>query len=184
MTRATAISIASAYQVQRALKRKTLGLLLTLFASTLHAAEKPNIIFIMTNDTVIEHIPLDQVITRSTDESIRFIEEQSKTAEPFFLYLALGSPHTPIVPSDEWGGKSGIGIYGDFVMETDHATVRVLETLDRLKIADNTLVFFTAELTLLLEAAVSNGRTTSGTKQKNDAKVVIWKDGAGAFAST
>ncbi len=97
------------------------------------------------NDEVVEAIPLDQVITRSTEHSIRFIEEQAKTPEPFFLYLALGSPHTPIIPSDEWVGKSGINTYADFVMETDHATVRVLETLDRLNISDNTLVFFTTD---------------------------------------
>lgn len=97
------------------------------------------------NDEVTETIPLDQVITRCTEHSIRFIEEQSKTPGPFFLYLALGSPHTPIIPSDEWVGKSGIGTYGDFVMETDHSTVRILETLDRLKLAENTLIFFTTD---------------------------------------
>jgi len=97
------------------------------------------------NDEVTETIALDQVITRSTEHSIRFIEKQSKTPDPFFLYLALGSPHTPIVPSDEWVGKSGITTYADFVMETDHATVRILETLDRLGIADDTLVFFTTD---------------------------------------
>jgi len=97
------------------------------------------------NETVIEHIPLDQVITRCTAESIRFIEKHSKANQPFFLYLALGSPHTPIVPSDEWVGKSGIGTYGDFVMETDDSTVQVLNALDRLGIADNTLVFFTSD---------------------------------------
>lgn len=97
------------------------------------------------NDKVAETIPLDQVISRCTDQSIRFIEEQAKTPKPFFLYLALGSPHTPIVPSEKWVGKSGIGTYGDFVMETDHVTVRILEALDRLKLADNTLVFFTSD---------------------------------------
>jgi arylsulfatase A len=97
------------------------------------------------NDVVTEHIPLDQVITRLTERSIHFIEEQSKASEPFFLYLALGSPHTPIVPSDEWVGKSGISLYADFVMETDHSIVRVLETLDRLNIANHTLVFFTSD---------------------------------------
>jgi len=97
------------------------------------------------NDTVTETIPLDQVIARSTAESVRFIEEQAKHGKPFFLYLALGSPHTPIVPSDEWVGKSGIGTYGDFVMETDDVTVRILNALDRLGIAANTLVFFTAD---------------------------------------
>lgn len=97
------------------------------------------------NDRVVETIPLDQVIARETEESMGFIEEQAKAATPFFLYLALGSPHTPIVPSEKWYGKSGINSYADFVMETDHAVVQVLETLDRLGIADDTLVFFTSD---------------------------------------
>jgi arylsulfatase A-like enzyme len=97
------------------------------------------------NDTVIESIPLDQVIRRSTGESLRFIEERAKASEPFFLYLALGSPHTPIVPSDEWVGKSGVNLYADFLMETDNVTVQILNALDRLGIADNTLIFFTAD---------------------------------------
>jgi arylsulfatase A-like enzyme len=97
------------------------------------------------NDVITENIPLDQVITRCTEQSIRFIEEKSKASEPFFLYLALGSPHTPIVPSEKWVGKSGINTYADFVMETDHATVQILDALDRLKIADNSLIFFTAD---------------------------------------
>lgn len=97
------------------------------------------------NDEVTEHIPLDQVITRLGDRSIEFIEKETKANQPFFLYLPLGSPHTPIVPSERWVGKSGISIYADFVMESDHCVVRVLEALDRLGIANNTLVFFTAD---------------------------------------
>ncbi len=97
------------------------------------------------NDQVTETIPLDQVITRCAEHSIRFIEQQAKTPQPFFLYLALGSPHTPIIPSNDWVGKSGISTYADFVMETDHATLRILQTLDRLGIANNTLVFFTTD---------------------------------------
>jgi arylsulfatase A len=97
------------------------------------------------NDEVTEHIPLDQVITRLGDRSIEFIEKQTKAKQPFFLYLPLGSPHTPIVPSEKWVAKSGISIYADFVMESDDCVVRILQTLDRLGIADNTLVFFTAD---------------------------------------
>jgi arylsulfatase A len=97
------------------------------------------------NDKVTERIPLDQMITRLGDRSIEYIEKQTKAKQPFFLYLPLGSPHTPIVPSEKWVGKSGISIYADFVMESDHCVVRVLEALDRLGIADNTLVFFTAD---------------------------------------
>lgn len=97
------------------------------------------------NDKVTEHIALDQVITRLTERSIQFIEQRSKAATPFFLYLALGSPHTPIVPSEKWVGKSGINTYADFVMESDHSVVRILEALDRLNLSDNTLVIFTAD---------------------------------------
>lgn len=124
------------------------------------------------NDVITENIPLDQVITRSTAHSIRFIEKQSKTPGPFFLYLALGSPHTPIVPSDRWVGKSGISEYADFVMETDHATVRILEALDRLGIAEDTLIFFTtdngcspaANIKELLDKGHDPNHTLRGTK--------------------
>jgi arylsulfatase A len=117
------------------------------------------------NDTVVEHVPLDKVIARSTGESVRFIEEHARNGKPFFLYLALGSPHTPIVPSDRWVGKSGLNLYADFVMETDHATVRILETLDRLGIADNTLVFFTTDNGCSPDAnipeLIANGHSTT-----------------------
>ncbi|MFU8893649.1 MAG: hypothetical protein ACNA8L_08475 [Luteolibacter sp.] len=51
-------------------------------------------------------------------------------------------------------------------------------------IADNTLIFFTADngcapeanIPALLETAIANGRTTHGPKQENDVEVVIWKD--------
>lgn len=78
-------------------------------------------------------------------ESVNFINAQSKTKEPFFLYLPLTSPHTPIVPSAEWKGKSSIGKYGDFVMETDWVVGEVLKALDANKIADNTLIIFTTD---------------------------------------
>jgi len=64
---------------------------------------------------------------------------------PFFLYLALPSPHTPLVPAKEWQGKSNLGDYGDYVMETDWAIGRVLAALDQAGVADNTLVFMTSD---------------------------------------
>ena len=72
---------------------------------------------------------------------------KAKDAEskPFFLYLPLTSPHTPIVPAPAWQGKSKLGTYGDFVMETDWVVGEVLAELDELDIADNTLVLFTTD---------------------------------------
>lgn len=72
----------------------------------------------------------------------------SPTAEargPFFLYLPLPSPHSPIVPSDGFKGKSGLNGHGDFVMETDWVVGQVLKTLDELGIADDTIVIYTSD---------------------------------------
>ena len=49
------------------------------------------------------------------------------------------------MPTKEWQGKSGLGNYGDFVMETDWAVGEVLAALDKAGIADNTLVIFTSD---------------------------------------
>jgi arylsulfatase A len=74
-----------------------------------------------------------------------YVAECAKAGKPFFLYLPLSSPHTPIVPSKEWKGRSGLGDYGDFVMETDGAVGEVLSSLDKAGVADDTLVVFTSD---------------------------------------
>jgi arylsulfatase A len=65
--------------------------------------------------------------------------------QPFFLYLPLASPHTPILPTKEWLGKSGINAYADFTLETDASVGRVLEALDRHGLTTNTIVIFAAD---------------------------------------
>ena len=65
--------------------------------------------------------------------------------QPFFLYLPLTSPHTPLAVNDEWKGKSGLIPYADFVMETDAAIGRVLAALKDSGVADNTLVILTSD---------------------------------------
>lgn len=70
---------------------------------------------------------------------------RTQAQTPFFLYLALNSLHTPIVPSKEWQGKSGLGDYGDFVMQTDAAIGEVLDALDRTDVAKRTLIVVTSD---------------------------------------
>lgn len=88
--------------------------------------------------------PVDMLPTLA-NRSSEYIARRSRLGEPFFLYLALNSPHTPIVPSKEWQGKSGLGDYGDFVMETDWAVGEVLAALENAGVAENTLVVFTSD---------------------------------------
>jgi arylsulfatase A len=69
----------------------------------------------------------------------------ARAGKPFFLYLPLNSPHTPILPTASFRGQSGISPYADFVMETDWAVGQVLDALDQRGLAENTLVFFTSD---------------------------------------
>ncbi len=66
------------------------------------------------------------LVPNLTRRAVDYIEAHSNERQPFFLYLALTSPHTPLVPTRQWQGKSGLGDYGDFVMETDWAVGKVL----------------------------------------------------------
>jgi arylsulfatase A len=84
-------------------------------------------------------------LSRRACEYIAARAAQAKTGKPFFLYLALTSPHTPLVPTPAWQGKSPLGPYGDFVMETDWATGQVVDAIDKAGISDNTVVIFTSD---------------------------------------
>ncbi len=78
-------------------------------------------------------------------KSVAFIDERAKEDKPFFLYLPLTSPHSPVVPSEAWLGKSGLSKYGDFLMETDWVVGQVLGALDKNNIAKNTIVIFSTD---------------------------------------
>ncbi|MEM1138142.1 MAG: arylsulfatase [Bacteroidota bacterium] len=100
---------------------------------------------VIKNDRVIDDIPTIAMLGLLGDNASEYIANVSKKGNPFFLYLALNSPHSPVVPSAKWQGKSGIGPYGDFVMETDHTIGRVMKALEEHGITDNTLVFLTSD---------------------------------------
>ncbi len=81
------------------------------------------------------------------DQAIAFIDAQRKAATPppFFLYLPLNAPHTPIVPTNEFKGSSGLNPYADFVRQVDADVGRLLAKLEQLGLRENTLVVFTAD---------------------------------------
>lgn len=78
-------------------------------------------------------------------KTVAYLAERATKSEPFFLYVPLTSPHTPIVPTAAWQGKSGLNAYADFVMETDAVVGNILEALETFKLAENTLVIFTSD---------------------------------------
>jgi len=86
-----------------------------------------------------------QNIPTTTRRGVEFIQSQSDSEKPFFLYFAFPSPHAPIIPNDKFDGKSKAGAYGDFVYETDDACGQLLAALEESGQADDTIVIFTAD---------------------------------------
>jgi len=78
-------------------------------------------------------------------KAVGYIKENADKEEPFFLYLPLPAPHTPILPTKEFQGKSGLNAYGDFVLMVDHMVGEVMKALDESGISDNTLIVFTSD---------------------------------------
>lgn len=77
--------------------------------------------------------------------SMAYIRQRSEQDEPFFLYLALPSPHTPILPTAEWQGKSGINYYADFMMQIDDYVGQLVKVVEDEGMTDNTLIVFTSD---------------------------------------
>jgi len=88
---------------------------------------------------------LESILPALGDRACAFIESCAKQTEPFFLYMPLTSPHTPLAVNDAWKGKSGLNTYADLVMETDAVVGRVLEALEQSGVAGKTLVVFTSD---------------------------------------
>jgi len=86
--------------------------------------------------------PILPALGHRTSDTIR---RAAKKEQPFFVYLPLTSPHTPLSVNEPWKKKSGLNLYADFVMETDAVIGQVLETLESSGVADETLVIFTSD---------------------------------------
>lgn len=95
-------------------------------------------------DKVIEQDPDQALLTkRYTAEAVKFIE--ANASKPFFLYLAHTYPHRPLAASDDFKGKSGHDLYGDVIAELDWSVGEVVDVLDRLNLAENTLVIVSSD---------------------------------------
>jgi arylsulfatase A-like enzyme len=85
---------------------------------------------------------VQDVTIRMTDEAVRFIE--SNREQPFFLYFSHTIPHPPLnLP--ESVRTLGKPVYDDAIEHMDEQIGRVLDTLDRLGLRENTLVVFTSD---------------------------------------
>lgn len=87
----------------------------------------------------------ERMLPRFTEEAVGFIQRSAAENRPFFLFFTPIAPHRPVVPNNDFAGKSAAGLYGDFTAEFDWAAGEILAALDRSGTAGETLVIVTSD---------------------------------------
>lgn len=98
------------------------------------------------NEQVIERVRAQEqatLVRRYTEKAKEFIKAQAD--KPFFLYFPHTAVHFPLYPDAPFRGKSDNGLFGDWVNEVDWSVGEVLDLVDELGIAEETLVIFTSD---------------------------------------
>ncbi len=104
-----------------------------------------NIGMILAQDRVAVNVEPAEVQPLLAKEVVAYIDRRANAGGPFFIYLPLCPPHTPIVPAPEFVGTSGVDQYGDWLYQGDWVTGQVLDALDRNRLAENTLVIASSD---------------------------------------
>jgi len=119
---------------------------------------------------------LEGVLPEVTRRAVRFVQEHAAT--PYFLYLPLTGPHTPIAPDDEFVGESKAGKYGDFVQQVDWSVGQVMEAIRKSAAANDTIVIFTSDNgpeNLTYPVLQEFGHSSMG--ELRGAKRMLWEGG-------
>ena len=88
---------------------------------------------------------LREIDREITDRTKDFMARQVKAGKPFFAYVPYTMTHMPVLASKEFDGKSGNGAYADVLMQIDTYVGELLDTIDQLKAAENTICIFTSD---------------------------------------
>ena len=84
-----------------------------------------------------------QLTTWYTEKAVDFIRRQGD--RPFFLYVPHSMPHVPLFCSDKFLGKSGVGLYGDVMMEIDWSVGQIVAALKAENLLQRTVILFTSD---------------------------------------
>jgi arylsulfatase A-like enzyme len=104
-----------------------------------------NIGMVVEQDKVSAQLEPSRVQPYLAEKAIRYIDERANKAEPFFLYLPICTPHLPIVPAEDFLGKSDAKEYVDWLYQGDWVVGQVLDALERNRLFSDTLVIVTSD---------------------------------------
>jgi len=79
------------------------------------------------------------------EKATGFIRQSARGEKPFFLYFPMPAPHKPVIPMEQFQGKTTLGPYGDFVAQVDWTVGGIVDALDRAGVAENTLLLVTSD---------------------------------------
>lgn len=98
------------------------------------------------DQAIVESHPIDQstLTQRYTEQAVAFLESQSAD-RPFFILISHNFPHVPLSASESFAGSSDGGLYGDVVEELDASVGNIVDMLDRLELAENTMILATSD---------------------------------------
>ena len=78
-----------------------------------------------------------------TAHAVDFIRAHSH--EPFFIYFATNDVHVPRFPHPRFRGQSSMGLRGDAIVQFDWSVGQIMQTLEELDLADNTLIILSSD---------------------------------------
>ena len=108
-----------------------------------------NIGTVIEQNQVVANVEDVETQPRLAKRIVEFLDAPARKAKPFFLYLPICPPHTPIVPAKDFVGKGGTtgkgSDYGDWLYQGDWVLGQVLEALDRQKLSENTLILVSSD---------------------------------------
>ncbi|MEH6305995.1 arylsulfatase [Olivibacter sp. CPCC 100613] len=100
----------------------------------------------------------EEISTTFLTVAKEFIEKNQK--EPFFLYFSLTEPHVPRMPATRFKGKSNLGYRGDAILQLDWTVGQLVEQIETLGLADNTIIIFSSDNGPVLDDGYDDGAVT------------------------
>lgn len=100
--------------------------------------------FMRRGEIADDFIPEESLDTL-TQKAVAYLDARARDKDSFFLYLPLTAPHKPVLPAKRFRGKTELGPYGDFVVQTDWVVGQILAALDRNRLTQDTLLLFTSD---------------------------------------
>uniref|UniRef100_A0A480KBI6 Steryl-sulfatase isoform 2 n=1 Tax=Sus scrofa TaxID=9823 RepID=A0A480KBI6_PIG len=152
------------------------ALVLGLLLCFLHFFRPLNCFLMRNHDITQQPMSYDNLTQRLTADAVRFIQRNAES--PFLLVLSFLHVHTALFSSKIFAGKSKHGAYGDATEEMDWSVGQILDVLDELKLANNTLIYFSSDQGAHVEEVTVKGEVHGGSNGiYKGGKATNWEGG-------